>query len=112
MTDTETTATGTADRTAASSSGAPRTGPVGVGVVGAGVISDQYLGNLTQFPDLRVLFIADLDEERAAAQAEKWGVPGSGSVAELLAHDDVEIVVNLTIPPGARPSRRGRSARR
>ena len=90
--------TTTADRATASSSGAPRTGPVGVGVVGAGVISDQYLGNLTQFPDLRVLFIADIDEERAAAQAQKWGVPGSGSVAELLAHDDVEIVVNLTIP--------------
>ncbi len=75
-----------------------RTGPVGVGVIGAGVISDQYLGNLTKFPDLRVLFIADLDEARAAAQAEKWGVAGSGSVDDLLAHDDVEIVVNLTIP--------------
>lgn len=75
-----------------------KTGPVGVGVIGAGVISDQYLGNLTKFPDLKVLFIADIDEPRAEAQAEKWGVPGSGSVEELLAYDDVEIVVNLTIP--------------
>ncbi|MFZ7087034.1 Gfo/Idh/MocA family protein [Curtobacterium sp. RRHDQ10] len=74
------------------------TGPVGVGLIGAGVISDQYLSNLTVFPDLRVLFIADIDEPRAAAQAEKWGVPGSGSVADLLASDDVEIVINLTIP--------------
>lgn len=70
----------------------------GVGIVGAGTISDQYLGNLTQFPDLKVLFIADLDEERAAAQAEKWGVPASGSYEQLLATDGVEIVVNLTIP--------------
>jgi len=75
-----------------------RTGPVGVGVIGAGTISDQYLENLTRFPDLRVLFVADLDEDRAAAQAAKWGVPASGSVDELLAVDDVEIVVNLTIP--------------
>ncbi len=54
-------------------------GPVGVGVIGAGVISSQYLDNLTTFPDLKVLFIADLDAERAKAQADKYGVPGSGS---------------------------------
>ena len=75
-----------------------RTGRVGVGVVGAGVISNEYLGNLTEFPDLDVRFVADLDTERARAQAEKHGVPASGTVAELLADDDVEIVVNLTIP--------------
>lgn len=101
MTDTTTTtgaSTDGATTTAASTDSARRTGPVGVGVIGAGVISDQYLSNLTAFPDLQVRFIADIDEPRAAAQAEKWGVPGSGSVAELLADDDVEIVVNLTIP--------------
>ncbi|MFK4482637.1 Gfo/Idh/MocA family oxidoreductase [Curtobacterium sp. MCJR17_020] len=75
-----------------------RTGRVGVGVIGAGVISDQYLSNLTVFPDVEVRFIADIDLPRAAAQAEKWGVAGSGTVEELLADDDIEIVVNLTIP--------------
>ena len=33
-----------------------------------------------------------------AAQAEAFGVPGSGTVDELLADDDIEIVVNLTLP--------------
>jgi len=75
-----------------------RKGPVGVGFIGAGVISDQYLTNLTKFPDVKVHFIADIDLGRAAAQAAKYGVAGSGTVDDLLANDDVEIVVNLTIP--------------
>jgi predicted dehydrogenase len=73
-------------------------GPVGIGIIGAGVISTQYLDNLTTFPDLGVLFIADLDIERARAQADKYGIARSGSVEELLAIPEVEIVVNLTLP--------------
>ncbi|MDS2171300.1 Gfo/Idh/MocA family oxidoreductase [Nesterenkonia sp. CL21] len=76
----------------------PAGGRVGVGVVGAGVISNEYLKNLTAFADLEVRFIADIDTQRAAEQAEAWGVPHSGSYEELLARDDIEIVVNLTIP--------------
>lgn len=74
------------------------TGRVGVGVIGAGVISSQYLDNLTNFPDLEVRFIADLDAERAQTQAETYGVPGFGTVEQLLQDDGIEIVVNLTIP--------------
>lgn len=70
----------------------------GVGIVGAGVISNEYLNNLTSFPDLEVRFIADIDTARAASQAEAWGVSRSGTYEELLLSDDVEIVVNLTIP--------------
>ncbi|WP_295128009.1 Gfo/Idh/MocA family protein, partial [uncultured Leifsonia sp.] len=73
-------------------------GPVGVGLIGAGVISNQYLENLTAFPDLDVRFVADIDLERAKAQADKYGVPNSGTVEQLLADDGIEIVVNLTIP--------------
>ncbi|MGA0568280.1 Gfo/Idh/MocA family protein [Rathayibacter sp. KR2-224] len=75
-----------------------KTGPVGVGVIGAGNISTQYLTNLTAFPDVDVRFIADIDLERAAEQAEKFGVPASGTVEQLLADPEIEIVVNLTIP--------------
>jgi len=75
-----------------------RTGPVGVGLIGAGTISSQYLQNLTAFPDLDVRWVADLDTARAQERAQEFGVPRSGSVGELLADDDVELVVNLTIP--------------
>ncbi|MCU1438522.1 MAG: Gfo/Idh/MocA family oxidoreductase [Naasia sp.] len=73
-------------------------GPVGVGLIGAGNISKQYLGTLTRLSDVKVLFVADLDVERAAEQASQFEVPRSGTVAELLADPEVEIVVNLTIP--------------
>lgn len=73
-------------------------GPVGVAVVGAGNISGQYLSNLTVFPDVRVLAVADLDTERAAAVAAQYHVPTSGDLAAALALPEVELVVNLTTP--------------
>ena len=75
-----------------------RSGPVGVAVIGAGNISSQYLRNLTRFPDLNVVAIADIDVARAAAAAAEFGVPISGSVPDVLALPEVELAVNLTIP--------------
>lgn len=72
--------------------------PIGVGIIGAGNISDQYLTNLTSFPDVRVLAVADLIEERAGAQAARYGVPSAGGVDVVLGDPDIEIVVNLTVP--------------
>jgi predicted dehydrogenase len=76
----------------------PETGPVGVGFIGTGMISNTYLENLTKFPDVRVVILGDLNTELAAAQAAKYGVPQSGSADDVLAHPDVELIVNLTIP--------------
>jgi predicted dehydrogenase len=72
--------------------------PFGVAVVGCGNISRQYLGNLTRFPDVAVLTCADLDPERAKAQAAAYGVPEWGSPADALSHPGVQLVVNLTVP--------------
>jgi predicted dehydrogenase len=79
-------------------SGATRVGPVGVGIIGAGNISTEYLRSLTAYPDVRVFGLADIDQERAAAQAEAFGVPVAASVDALLANHEIELVVNITIP--------------
>jgi predicted dehydrogenase len=73
-------------------------GPVGVGVVGAGKISDQYLANMARYPDLDVRFVADLHPQLALAQAERHGVADAGTTEQALARDDVELIVNLTVP--------------
>jgi predicted dehydrogenase len=69
-----------------------------VAIIGAGNVSDEYLRALTSYPDLTVAAVADLDAARARAQAEKHGVAVSGTATEILERDDVDLVVNLTIP--------------
>ncbi|SIT68291.1 Gfo/Idh/MocA family protein [Microbacterium sp. RU33B] len=71
---------------------------VGIGVIGVGVISDTYLENLASFPDVEVLIVGDLLLDRAQAQAEKHGIPAFGSAEDVLAHEGVDLVVNLTVP--------------
>jgi predicted dehydrogenase len=85
------------DGTGTDGTGTDPTG-IGIGIVGAGNISDEYLRSLTSYPDVRVVAIADLDVERARSQAAAYGIPFAGTVDELLALADVEIVINLTIP--------------
>src|SRR5690349_2961242 len=72
--------------------------PLGIGVIGAGTISDTYLENLTRFPDVNVVHVADLDVECAATHAAKHRLPASGPVSGLLDDPAVDLVVNLTIP--------------
>jgi predicted dehydrogenase len=69
-----------------------------IGVVGAGQISGAYLGTLRRLSNVAVVAVADLDEARARAAAA--ATPGARplAVAELLAANDVDLVLNLTIP--------------
>jgi predicted dehydrogenase len=75
-------------------------GPTKVGVIGAGDISGEYLSSMTGYPDLSVVAVTDLDQSRARARAQQFGIGFSASPAELLAREDVELIVNLT-PPAA-----------
>ena len=71
--------------------------PLRVGVVGVGTISAQYFAAFPRLPGLRLVAVADLDADRAAAVAREQGV-AAYSVPGLLAAADVDVVLNLTIP--------------
>ena len=73
-------------------------GPVKVGIVGCGTISGIYLKNSKLLDAFEVVACADLLPERARARAAEYGVARAGTVEELLADPEVEVVLNLTIP--------------
>ncbi len=70
---------------------------IGIGLIGCGNISTIYLQNTPRSPGVSVRAIADLRPEAAEAQARAFGVEAM-PVDTLLARDDIDIVVNLTVP--------------
>lgn len=68
-----------------------------VGLIGCGNISDIYLSNGAVFRDIDFVACADLNPDAAKRQAERYRI-AQRSVDQLLASDDVDIVLNLTIP--------------
>jgi predicted dehydrogenase len=69
-----------------------------VGVIGAGGIFWAYAEGCRGFDALELAAVSDIDEERARAKAQEFGVPRACSVAEVLADPEIEIVINLTVP--------------
>ncbi len=69
-----------------------------VGLIGVGNISSAYINGCRSFDSLNLLAVADIDMERARRVAAEYAIPGVYSVDELLAHPDIDVIVNLTIP--------------
>ena len=74
---------------------------LGVGVIGCGNISSAYFRLAPLFKGIEMRACADLNMDAAHAQAEAFGLEAA-SVDGLLARDDIDIVVNLTIPAAHR----------
>jgi predicted dehydrogenase len=72
--------------------------PVNVGILGCGHVSDQYLRGCARFDVLRLVACADVDLPRAEQKASRHQVPRACRPEELLADEDVDLVVNLTPP--------------
>ncbi|RED39315.1 Gfo/Idh/MocA family protein [Paenibacillus sp. VMFN-D1] len=68
------------------------------GIIGCGNISAIYLENLKKSPVVEVVAVADLVTERAQARAEEFGIANAYTVDELLGDQEIELVINLTIP--------------
>ena len=70
---------------------------LGVGIIGCGNISTSYLSLGPLFKALDMRAVADINMDAAKARAEEFGVRAE-TVEDLLAADDIDVIVNLTIP--------------
>lgn len=70
---------------------------LGVGIIGCGNISTSYLRLAPLFKGIEVRACADINPEAASARAAEYGIRAE-SVEDLLAADDIDMIVNLTVP--------------
>ncbi len=70
---------------------------LGVGIIGCGNISLTYLALAPLFKGFKVLACADLDPNAAKMRADEYALKAQ-SVEELLGNDEIDLIVNLTIP--------------
>jgi predicted dehydrogenase len=70
---------------------------LGVGIIGCGNISAAYMRLAPHFRGITIQACADSVPAAAQARAKEFGLRAE-SVDGLLASDDIDIVVNLTIP--------------
>ena len=70
---------------------------LGVGIIGCGNISTTYFELAPLFKGLEVRACADLNPKAAELRAGEFGVRAQ-SIDQLLENDDLDVIVNLTIP--------------
>ena len=70
---------------------------LGVGVIGCGNISKAYFSLAPLFRGIEMRACADINMDAARARAKEFGLRAE-TVDALLKADDIDIIVNLTIP--------------
>jgi len=70
---------------------------VGIGIIGCGVISAAYIKASKNFPILEIRGLADMRTEASEARAAEFGLT-SMRIDAMLKRDDIDIVLNLTVP--------------
>lgn len=70
---------------------------LGVGIIGCGNISTTYFSLAPLFKGLKVLACSDVNMNAAELRQEEYGVRAQ-TVEALLKNDELDLIVNLTIP--------------
>lgn len=70
---------------------------LGIGIIGCGNISTTYLALAPLFNGIEIRACADLNMAAAKARADEYSVRAE-TIEQLMAADDIDIIVNLTIP--------------
>lgn len=73
---------------------APKTS---VAIIGCGNIAARYAKDLASYPEIELAGACDLDPERAQALTDEYGGRVYQTLDDLLADEQVDIIVNLTI---------------
>ena len=73
------------------------TDALGIGIIGCGTISKTYLDLAPAFAGLDIRACADLNRKAAEERAGEYGLRAE-TVHDLLLADDIDLIVNLTVP--------------
>ena len=76
--------------------------PIRIGLVGCGAISTQHLEAISGLEGLQLAGVVSASADRARAVGERWGVPWTIRLEELLGRDDVD-AVTIATPSGLHP---------
>lgn len=76
--------------------------PIRVGLVGCGAISTQHLEAISALDGLQLVGVVSASADRARTVGDRWGVPWSIHLEDLLERDDVDAVA-VASPSGLHP---------
>lgn len=72
---------------------------INVGIVGCGYAGDIHCRSWQRIKGVRVVAVCDIDEEKAASTARKWGVPAYYTSLEDMCANSQISVVSIATPP-------------
>jgi predicted dehydrogenase len=69
-----------------------------IAIVGCGFVADYYLKTLPQHPELKLVGVTDIDDDRLAKFSAYHAAPAYPTLEHLLTSANADIILNLTNP--------------